>query len=436
MAFYNRILQRPVSSVMIITLVGMGFGLLVHVKLIPTRFNLSSTADALVTALKVTLLVDTVFREGAKFSLIPLFVTQKKALSRAAYQHWTNALLNFSLCVGIVMMLLVEAGAPWIAARLLRGPAIVARSEMITLLRLCAPLIIFGCGSTILGAYLNSQKRFRLVALRNALPAGFATITFLLFWHTSPLAWWVVIAYTGGFTGYFGLLCFGIYQTGHRYQLTWFSAEILKSLKNTMSLPTLGFAIRRVLSGLLVEVYLVGKIGTGAITRYNSAFRIFSAIQTVIGISIATTGLPEMSTHEIEKDKSGLARKIRRNVRTAVLVGIPIFLLLVCQAKAVDALFAAEHYARQISPLLVWLGLGIVFSCMIPVLNAGLYAQKAYRLVFRNMVTMAVLNFGIAALLATMWELIGIALSVSIVALLAVGNLTYLLRKTGVRIWI
>ncbi len=418
---------------MIITLGGMGFGLLVHVKLIPTRFNLSSTADALVTALKVTLLVDTVIREGAKFSLVPLFLEQEKTLSRAAYQRWTNCLLNFMLCIGVGMMLLVEAVAPWIASGLLRGLP-EARSEMIIFLRLCAPLIIFGCGSTILGAFLNSQKRFRLVALRNALPAGLATITFLLFWHIGPLARWVAIAYTVGFLGYFGLLYFGIYRTGHRYQLAWSPRDILQSLKNTISLPTLGFAIRRVISGLLVEVYLVGRLGTGAITRYNSAFRIFSAIQTVIGISIATTGLPEMAQHDVATDKSRLARTLHRNVRAAVWVGIPALLLLLGQPKIVESFFSAQHYAQQISPLLVWLGLGIVFSCMIPVLNAGLYAQKAYRLVFRNMVTMAVLNFGIAALLATTWGLIGIALSVSLAALIAVANLTYLLSKTGVRI--
>ena len=85
-----------------------------------------------------------------------------------------------------------------------------------------------------------------------------------------------------------------------------------------------------------------------------------------------------------------------------------------------------------IGQLLFWLSTGMVFSCLIPVLNAGLYAQKAYRLVFANMVTMAMLNCVIAYGLIKTWSLLGVALSVSITAFLAVGNLTYLLRKTRV----
>ena len=87
---------------------------------------------------------------------------------------------------------------------------------------------------------------------------------------------------------------------------------------------------------------------------------------------------------------------------------------------------------QLIGQLLFWLSSGMVFSCLIPVLNAGLYAQKAYRLVFANMVTMALINFLVAYSLIETWWILGVALSISITALLAVGNLTYLLRKTRV----
>ena len=75
-----------------------------------------------------------------------------------------------------------------------------------------------------------------------------------------------------------------------------------------------------------------------------------------------------------------------------------------------------------IGQLLFWLSTGMIFSCLIPVLNAGLYAQKAYRAVFANMVTMAVLNFLLAYGLIETWWLLSMALSVSITALLAVGE--------------
>ena len=63
-----------------ITFVGMGLSLLVRVLLIPKRFGESDIAVALITALNVVILVDTVVREGAKFSLVPLFVTREKEI--------------------------------------------------------------------------------------------------------------------------------------------------------------------------------------------------------------------------------------------------------------------------------------------------------------------------------------------------------------------
>ena len=426
---------------MAITFVGMGLSLLVRVLLIPKRFGFGDTADALTAALTVVLLVDTIVREGAKFSLVPVFVTHKKEMTRAEYQRFTNSLLILLLSVGFGVFILIELFAPWIAGGLLwKSTVDVQRAT--TLLRFCAPLLIFGCGSTVLGAFLNSQQRFKTVALRNALPAGAAAFIFLLLWNTQNLENWVAMAYTGGFIAYFGWLCIGAYRTGHRYGFTGVSVDTLRSLKNTVTLPTLGFGIRQIVNRLLVEVYLVSQLGSGAITLYKSAFQIFSALQTLIGISIATTGLPDMATavardHDTANEKIELGRTLKRNARTAIIIAFPVTLLLLIFHGKISWILYGRGTIDQasielIGQLLFWFSSGMVFSCLIPVLNAGLYAQKAYRAVFANMVTMAVLNFLIAYGLIETWWILGVALSISITALLAVGNLTYLLRKTWV----
>ncbi len=426
---------------MAITFVGMGLSLLVRVLLIPKRFGFGDTADALTAALTVVLLVDTIVREGAKFSLVPVFVTRKKEMTRAEYQRFTNSLLILLLSVGFGVFILIELFAPWIAGGLLwKSTVDVQRAT--TLLRFCAPLLIFGCGSTVLGAFLNSQQRFKTVALRNALPAGAAAFIFLLLWNTQNLENWVAMAYTGGFIAYFGWLCIGAYRTGHRYGFTGVSVDTLRSLKNTVTLPTLGFGIRQIVNRLLVEVYLVSQLGSGAITLYKSAFQIFSALQTLIGISIATTGLPDMATavardHDTANEKIELGRTLKRNARMAIIIAFPVTLLLLIFHGKISWILYGRGTIDQasielIGQLLFWFSSGMVFSCLIPVLNAGLYAQKAYRAVFANMVTMAVLNFLIAYGLIETWWILGVALSISITALLAVGNLTYLLRRTRV----
>ena len=421
---------------MVITFAGMGLSLLVRVLLIPKRFGFSNTADALTTALTVVLVVDTIVREGAKFSLVPLFITREKEMTRTEYQHFTNSLLLTLLGIGFGIFILIELFAPWIASGLLAKSSVDIQSGT-ALLRLCAPLLIFGCGSTVLGAFLNSRQHFKTVALRNALPAGTAAATFLVLWNTENLENWIAVAYTGGSAVYFGWLCFGTYRTGHRYALIGVRIDTLRSLKNTVTLPTLGFATRQITNRLLVEIYLVSQLGGGAITLYKCAFQIFSALQTLIGISIATTGLPDMATDEAAKDKQKLSHILNRNVRTAVIIGIPVTLILLIFHGKISWILYGRGTTDQasvalIGQLLFWLSTGMIFSCLIPVLNAGLYAQKAYRSVFANMVTMAFLNFVIAYGLIEIWSLQGVALAVSITALLAVGNLTFLLRKTRV----
>ena len=165
--------------------------------LIPTRFGFSGTADEIITALKIVLVVDTIVREGAKFSLVPLFVTRKNELTHTEYRRFTNGLLFFSLSIGFTIFVLIELLAPWLTAGLLGKPTIDLQRAT-ELLRLFAPLIIFGCGSTVLGAFLNSLQHFKTVALRNMLPASIAAVVFLLLWDTQNLENYVAVAYTTG----------------------------------------------------------------------------------------------------------------------------------------------------------------------------------------------------------------------------------------------
>ena len=357
-------------------------------------------------------------------------------MSRAAYQHFTNSLLFALISIGFGIFILIELFAPWIASGLLARSTVDVKKGTI-LLRLCAPILVFGCGSTVLGAFLNSQQRFKTVALRNALPAGSAAVVFLGLWNTENLENWIAVAYTGGFALYFGWLCIGTLRTGHRYTLIGISADTFRALKNTVTLPTLGFATRQIINRLLVEIYLVSQLGNGAITLYKSAFQIFSALQTLIGISIATTGLPDMAMDEAANDKKKLGRTLNRNIRTAIIIGIPVTLLLLIFHGHISWILYGRGTTDQaaidlIGHLLFWLSVGLIFSCLIPVLNAGLYAQKAYKHIFANMVMMAFLNCIAAYGLIEMRGLTGVALAVSITALLAVGNLTRLLRKTQI----
>ena len=147
-----------------------------------------------------------------------------------------------------------------------------------------------------------------------------------------------------------------------------------------------------------------------------------------------------MAADNAEENKQKLRQTLLRNLRTVLYIAVPITLLLLLgSTKIAHILYGrgelADRSVQQIGQILFCLSIGTVFSCLIPVLNAGLYAQKAYGLIFRNMVTMAVLNFVVAYGLVTVWELTGIAIAIVVTAVLAVANLVFLLRKTGVSLY-
>ena len=172
-------------------------------------------------------------------------------------------------------------------------------------------------------------------------------------------------------------------------------------------------------------------------TLYKSAFQIFWHYRPLSVLVSQQPGLPDMATHSATNDKIGLGRTLNRNARAAIIIGFPATLVLLIFHEKISWILYGRGSIDQasielIGQLLFWLSTGMIFSCLIPVLNAGLYAQKAYRAVFTNMVTMAIFNFLLAYGLIETWWLLSVALSVSITALLAVGNLTYLLRRTQI----
>ena len=144
-----------------------------------------------------------------------------------------------------------------------------------------------------------------------------------------------------------------------------------------------------------------------------------------------------MIAKDDQDKRHDLKSSLSRNIHTVFYISVPItVILLLGSSIIVELIFGVDKFDKeslqQISQILFWLGSGIVFSCMIPVINAGLYAQMEYRLIFRNMVTMAFINFIIAVILHSFWGLNGFAIAISGTAIIATLNLTYLLRKTGV----
>ena len=203
-------------------------------------------------------------------------------------------------------------------------------------------------------------------------------------------------------------------------------------------MPTLGFIIGQ-LGRLITRQVLVSFAAVGAIATFYFAVRLVSAAQSIIGVSIATTSLPNMTEQELRGQKSRLASIIRRNIAKVLLVSLPAVIFIIFFNKpAIDLLYGHGSFNQasieQTSQIFIWLGLSLIFISIVPVINAGLYALRAYRAVFYIMFSMALISVFLAWLFLQWLGLIGIAISAPLAALANVIAIIYVLQKSKINL--
>jgi murein biosynthesis integral membrane protein MurJ len=420
---------------MSLTFLGMLLGLLVDV-LIAARFGAGRSADALIIALSIPLFVDTVTRESAKSSLVPLFV-ERYETDEAAYWHFVSALLNGAVALGFGAMLLLLAGAPWIVAGVGPGLSAASQAEATRLLRLCAPMVGAAPVITLLSVALNSQERFSAVALRNAAAPAVVALAFAASWDRPDTLLWVAGGYSVGFVIFAAGLFAWCFYTGAYVLRAWPSRGDTQAVWDVVKWPSLGVGTRQV--SRLAERAIASLVTAGGVSAYYFAFRIFSAVQTLVGLSVATTSLPELSKLNVRNDLRTMTRALRRRSGIAMGIGgLAALVPLLFSGSVVAFLYGRAAFGGEsvemTSQILFWLSLGIPVHCAMPVLSAGLYARKAYRSVALNMVAVAILNTALAALFAIWMGLVGIALAVVLASVFALVLLNALLSRENIRL--
>ena len=432
----DKVWRSPALRVMFLTFLGMLLGLAVDM-LTAAKLGTSLTADALIIALSLPRLIDTVSREGTKFSLIPLFMERRSTLNQDSFDLFVSGILNLSLVVGIVATIIFEIFAPWIVTVLAPGFSAAGIAEATFLFRASAPLVIFAPGIAVLSVLLNSQRRFYGVALRNAVAPGFMVAAFGLAWNQNNIAFWVALAYAVGFAGFFVTLFFDARKAGHRHQwCVWVAKDDLKHLWEAGFLPTFGFLLGQ-LGRLITRQGLVSFAAVGGVATFYFAVRLVSAAQSIIGVSIATTSLPAMTEHNLAGAHTKLAAAIRKNSIAVLLVTLPaVIFIVVFNEQIIDLLYGRGSFGKeaieQTSQVFVWLGLSLIFTCLIPVINAGLYAQRAYQSAFAVMVGITFVSVFLAWLFLQWGGLVGIAISTPLSAALNVVVIIYFLQKMGI----
>lgn len=414
--FLKHFWQSQTARVMFLTFVGLLIAWISDI-LLAAILGTSQTTDALVIAVTLPRLVDTVAREGTRQSLVPLFIERQDTDKRSKYYQFISGIVNLALIIGVSLTVVVELLAPLILELIAPGLSVEGMSEAVLYLRLAAPTILFAPAIAILSVVLNSKKRFVVVAFRNALSPTFVIVAIILaqHWHKSvaPLT---AFAYAISSAIFFILVFFDARTIGYRHNWKiWISKKDLVTLSMAGYWPTFGFAVRQI--ALMIKTLLLPSLAAvGGVSTVYFAQRIAFAIQTLVGVSIATTSLPALTEYELAGNQSKLSSILWRSLLRSLIITAPFAVGISLFSKDIITIvysrgsFESASIA-QTSQIFIWLGLSTVLISLIPIFEAVLYAKKAYKQVVLVMIGMAIFEVFLCWFLWQWYSLIGIAAS-------------------------
>ena len=432
----RRISGGTAFPVMSITGLGMALSMLIDI-LIAVRLGTSALASALILALSLPRMIDIVAREGAKFSLLAIFVEQKRKRNQQSYSRFLNAVLHLFLVVGLVITLIGWIATPFLIDLL--GPGLESEVKIAagTLFRLGLPLTVFALGTVVLWVALNSHEYFIEASIRNVIASLSVILVMLLVWNQPSFPEWVAAGHTLGYALLFLLLGFSTFRKlGLKYDpRAWPNSDDIRQVFLGMRWPVMGFGVTQI--SRMIERSIASLVSPGGVAAYYFAFRLVSAIQSLIGVTIAMLGLPKITNLDLQGAREKLAKPLRRRIGHVIVLSAPLsIIILLFSDPIIDLLYGRGAFnaqsIQQTGSILLALGVGVVFRSLVPVLNSGLYAQRKFSWVFIAMLLTSLANVLLAWILSRFMGLVGIGLAVSVTGVISMFASMWLLRRSGV----
>lgn len=400
--------------------------------LIAARLGAAGATDALIIALTLPRLLGTVGREATKFSLLTVFIHTRQDQGEEAFRDFARRVLNLFLLIGAVVTVagIVLAGP---AVRVM-GPGLGDEAQLLAvwLLQLCSPVALFALGSAVLEVTLNSQKQFVITALRNAVSSLAIVAVVLVTWRSERAAMWIAAGHSAGYCLlFFTLLHYTFHRLGIGWNpLRWPTRCTLRQLRGTIALPLAGFGVRQ--GSRVIERAIASLAPGGGVAAYYFAYRLLGSLQNLVGVSVALTGQPRLTEHDLAGDPKRFTRMLRQRAIATVLISLPIAAAVMLLSKPAIALLYGygkfDPAAIDLTSDILWyLGPAVVFYCVTPVLMSGLYARKRFGLVLYNMCLAGAANVILAWRLFSYMGLTGLAAAVSASSAISVVNLLILL---------
>jgi putative peptidoglycan lipid II flippase len=222
-------------------------------------------------------------------------------------------------------------------------------------------------------------------------------------------------------------------RVGQRYDLTiGLSHPGVRRVAWLMGPRTLGLAAGQL--NFLVSTVLASGLPEGSLTAYNYAFQLSQIPVGVIGVSIAVALFPTLSQDAALGRIGEIRRQVATAVRVLVFVAVPLMAVMIVLRDPLTAVFYeygafSRSATERTASALLFFALGLGGHIVVHVLTRAFYAMQDTRTPVLWAVVAVAINVPLMAALVGPMGVEGLALALSISAVLEVLGLLWSLHR-------
>ncbi len=438
-------LLRAASFVSLLTLVSRVTGL-VREQLMAASFGASALTDAFNVAFRIPNLFRRLFAEGAfSQAFVPLLGQYRTRDGDEATHALIHAVATILAWVLLLTCVLGVCLAPWLVWAMASGLSRFDTAVVLT--RWMFPYIGFMSMVALSSGVLNTWKRFAVPAatpvLLNLCMIGAAWGLAPLFkrYGLEPIYALAVGVMVGGvlqlaiqIPALHRIGCLPrIGLTVSRVRAAWQHPGVRRILRQ-MGPAVLGVSVAQL--SLLINTQIASHVGVGAVSWLTYADRLMEFPTAMLGVALGVVLLPQLTAAQAKSDRDAYSGHLDWGLRLVVLMAVPCAAaLLVFPQALVSVLYHygafTTHDVEQTVRATMGYGVGLLGLVGIKILAPGFYAQQDLRTPVKIGISVLVLTQLLNLVLVPQLGHAGLALSISLGALVNAAWLLVGLRRRG-----
>ena len=427
-------LLRAAATISGLTLLSRITGL-IRENLTATIFGASAMTDAFFVAFRLPNLLRRMFAEGAfSQAFVPMLAHARSQDAGDATHRMVDRIATALFWTLVLVSLVGVIGAPglvWITASgLTRDPA--AFDAAIVMTRWMFPYILFISMVALASGILNTWKRFALPAFTPVLlNLSFIGAALLLSRFFDPPVYALAAGVVIGGIAQMAIQIPALRRIGMLPRVGVdvvgaFRDPVTRRLLKQMAPALLAVSVAQI--SLLINTHIASRLAAGSVSWITFADRLMEFPTAMLGVALGTVLLPSLAKADADGDGDEYSGLLDWGLRLVVLLALPCMVGLSMMAEPLTALL--YHYGRfdaravaMTSLAVIGYSVGLLGLIAIKVLAPGFYGRQDVRTPVKIGLFVLVATQGMNLVFVPLFGHAGLALSISVGALVNAGLL-------------